>query len=128
MSATVQYWIDISDYDFDTAQAMLKTGRYLYVGFMCHQVVEKILKAYFVHNKGDIPPYTHSLSYLCRITSLESLLSTEQTGFLDELEPLNIQGRYPTYKELIMKGLTPSTCKKIIQETNTFRQWVKAKL
>jgi HEPN domain-containing protein len=37
----INYWLDIAGYDLDTAKAMLETGRYLYVGFMCHQVIEK---------------------------------------------------------------------------------------
>lgn len=41
----VGYWIKLADYDYETAKAMLNTGRYLYVGFMCHQVIEKALKA-----------------------------------------------------------------------------------
>ena len=40
----VQYWLDIADYDLDTAEAMHQTGRWLYVAFMCHQVIEKTLK------------------------------------------------------------------------------------
>jgi HEPN domain-containing protein len=40
------YWAEIADYDLDTAEAMLATKRYLYVGFMCHQTIEKLLKAY----------------------------------------------------------------------------------
>ncbi len=43
----VKYWSDLSEYDYDTALAMMQTGRYLYVGFMCHQTIEKILKAYY---------------------------------------------------------------------------------
>ena len=42
----VQYWLDIAKYDIDTAEAMHQTGRWLYVAFMCHQVIEKTLKAY----------------------------------------------------------------------------------
>lgn len=33
------YWLDIVDYDLATAEAMYSTGRWLYVGFMCHQVI-----------------------------------------------------------------------------------------
>jgi len=29
MNEIVSYWVEISDYDFETAQAMQKTGRYL---------------------------------------------------------------------------------------------------
>ena len=35
----VQYWCEVSDYDLETAEAMFRTGRWLYVGFMCHQVM-----------------------------------------------------------------------------------------
>jgi HEPN domain-containing protein len=44
MDNKVPYWVEISDYDLDTAEAMLASKRYLYVGFMCHQTIEKILK------------------------------------------------------------------------------------
>lgn len=52
----------MSDYDFDTAQAMLETKRYLYVGFMCHQVIEKILKAYWTI-KLEEPPLKKLMNY-----------------------------------------------------------------
>ncbi|MDU9050425.1 MAG: HEPN domain-containing protein [Candidatus Electrothrix sp. Rat3] len=48
MTDQVQYWVELSEYDIETAQAMLKSRRYLYVGFMAHQSVEKILKACYV--------------------------------------------------------------------------------
>lgn len=34
------YWLDLADYDLVTAEAMHQTGRWLYVAFMCHQVIE----------------------------------------------------------------------------------------
>jgi HEPN domain-containing protein len=44
----ITYWIDLSDYDLETAKAMLQSKRFLYVGFMCHQTVEKAFKALYV--------------------------------------------------------------------------------
>lgn len=41
------YWKEMADYDLETAEAMFTTGRWLYVGFMCHQVIEKTLKSYW---------------------------------------------------------------------------------
>lgn len=41
MNDRVKYWLEMLEYDFDTAKAMFETKRYLYVGFMCHQVIEK---------------------------------------------------------------------------------------
>jgi HEPN domain-containing protein len=51
MESKIKYWIDISDYDLETAEAMLQSKRYLYVGFMCHQTIEKAFKAYFIKVK-----------------------------------------------------------------------------
>jgi len=62
MEERVKYWIDLSDYDLETAEAMLDSKRYLYVGFMCHQTIEKAFKAYFTFLKSDIAPFSHSLS------------------------------------------------------------------
>lgn len=55
----VKYWIDVAEYDYDTAKVMLKSGRRLYVAFMCHQVVEKMLKATGVqHRRKNLPTFT----------------------------------------------------------------------
>ncbi len=51
---TIQYWVDLSNYDLETADVMLKTKRYLYVGFMAHQTIEKILRAYFVKIREEV--------------------------------------------------------------------------
>ena len=45
MNIKVKYWTELSEYDMKTAEAMLQSKRYLYVGFMAHQAIEKILKA-----------------------------------------------------------------------------------
>ena len=80
----VKYWTDISDYDLETAEAMLATGRLLYVGFMCHQSIEKIFKAYFEKVLAETPPYTHNLFTLSEKTDLISLLSEEQKKFIEK--------------------------------------------
>lgn len=54
MNEKIQYWIDIAEYDLETAKVMLEGKRFLYVGFMCHQVIEKILKGYYVARKMTI--------------------------------------------------------------------------
>lgn len=63
----IAYWIDIAEYDLETARAMLNAKRYLYVGFMCHQVIEKILKAYYWNFIGEEPPFIHNLTILAKI-------------------------------------------------------------
>ena len=54
----INYWIELADYDLKTAKVMYKSKRYLYLWFMCNQVIEKILKAYYVKTHEDIPFYS----------------------------------------------------------------------
>lgn len=128
MNDKVTYWIEMSDYDFDTAKAMLETKRYLYVAFMCHQTIEKILKAYWSKVLEEPPLKIHSLSRLAEKSGLDIDMSEEQTDFIDELEPLNIEARYPSYKERLMKSLTSDRCKELIEQTDKLRTWIKSKL
>ena len=124
----VKYWIELSEYDYETAEAMLSSKRYLYVGFMCHQTIEKILKAYFTNQIAEVPPFTHSLSYLAKKCGLIDKLSEDQLNFLDILEPLNIEARYPSHKKRLMKSLNEARCLDILKKTKQLQEWIKQKL
>lgn len=124
----VTYWVEMSDYDFDTAKAMLETKRYLYVGFMCHQVIEKILKAYWSARLEEPPLKIHALSRLAEKTGIDNEMTEEQLDLIDSLEPLNIEARYPTYKERLVKSLTREKCEELIGSTNELRLWIKSRL
>ena len=122
------YWLDLAQYDLETARSMRESKRYLYVGFMCHQVIEKALKACYSDRLRDIPPYTHNLSLLAQKAGLYSEMSEEQKNFLDFLEPLNIEARYPTRKDKLLALLSDEKCKDIIHKTESQLQWVMMKL
>ncbi|MBU0486765.1 MAG: HEPN domain-containing protein [Bacteroidetes bacterium] len=128
MDDKVQYWREISDYDLETADAMLLCRRYLYVGFMCHQTIEKIFKAYFTMLTSEVAPFSHSLSYLAKKGNFYDSFSDEQKDFIDQLEPLNIEARYPSQKERLLQSLTNEKCKEIIENTRQLQQWIKKKL
>lgn len=124
----VKYWTELSDYDLDTADAMLRTGRWLYVGYMCHQTIEKIFKAYWCSCKEEPAPYTHNLINLAQSCGLGQLLSNEQKIFIGEMMPLNIEARYPSYKQAIGESLTEQKCKGLFDKTKELQQWVKTML
>ncbi|KAA6334124.1 hypothetical protein EZS27_017534 [termite gut metagenome] len=128
METKVKYWIDLSDYDMETAEVMLQNKRYLYVGFMCHQTIEKAFKAYFTKLKSETAPFSHSLSYLAKQGGFYELFTNEQKDFIDQVEPLNIEARYPSYKERLLKSLTDTKCTEIIRNTKVLQQWIKEKL
>jgi HEPN domain-containing protein len=89
----IKYWIEISEYDLGTADATYQTGRYLYVGFMCHQAIEKIFKAFYVLIHNDTPPYNHNLTFLAEESGIYEGFSEQYKDFIDLLEPLNIKAR-----------------------------------
>lgn len=124
----VTYWLEMSEYDLDTATAMLDTRRFLYVGFMCHQAIEKVLKAYWSSVLEEPPLKIHTLSRLASHTSLDNEMSEEQLDLIDTLEPLNIEARYPSYKERLLRSLTPDYCKELIKSTKKLHSWIKNKL
>jgi len=128
MDSKIKYWIDLSDYDLETAGAMLQSKRYLYVGFMCHQTIEKAFKAYFIKLKSETAPYTHSLSYLAKQGEFYESFSEDQKEFIDQIEPLNIEARYPSHKERLLRSLSDERCHDIIQKTKEIQKWIKEKL
>ncbi len=124
----IEYWIGLAEYDFITAGVMLEGRRYLYVGFMCHQVIEKTLKAYFVSVLGDNPPHTHMLIKLAKLSKIYDEMNDIFKDTLDILEPLNIEARYPSYKEDLLKSLSHERCKDILKKTEELALWIKRKL
>jgi HEPN domain-containing protein len=128
MDSRVKYWIDLSDYDLETAEAMLHSKRYLYVGFMCHQTLEKVFKAYYTDLSNETAPFTHSLSHLAKKGQFYLMFSDKQKDFIDEIEPLNIETRYPSDTARLLRSLTHSKCTEIIQSTKELQLWIKTKL
>lgn len=130
MDGRLAYWFGMADYDFETAKAMLVTKRYIYVGFMCHQTIEKALKAMIARDcaDGEMPPKTHNLIKLSICAKLADLMNDEQQNFLTELNPLNIEARYPEYKERIAQTLDHATCQNLMQRTGELLCWIKAQL
>ena len=124
----INYWVELSDYDLETADAMLQTKRYLYVGFMCHQAIEKIFKAVFSKNIEDTPPFVHKLVLIAQQGNFYEHFSEEQKDFIDQMEPLNIKTRYPENKRELAKKLNHTKCVEIIDNTKNMQKWTKEKL
>lgn len=126
--AKAEYWLESAEYDLQTARAMLETKRYLYVGFMCHQTVEKALKAVLVAKKPEEElPYIHKLMRLANLSLVSEEMSEDQLRLLDVLSPLNVEARYPLHKSMLFQSLTADRCKELITETEALYQWLKAK-
>jgi len=95
---------------------------------MCHQAIEILFKAYYIKTKFESPPFSHSLSYLAKKGDFYELFSEPQKEFIDQIEPLNMEARYPSHKERLMKSLTEDKCTSIISSTKELLQWIKKRL
>ena len=124
----VEYWLDLCDEDMTTAKWLLKGKRLLHMAFFCHQITEKALKAIVANEAAEIPPKTHDLIKLAVKSDVYGKLSEEQLSFLEEIDPFNIEARYPDYKAKIEGTLTDDKCERILKETEDFLCWIKKEL
>jgi len=124
----VEYWIDLSDEDFRVAVNLLKLKHFLYVGFMCHQCIEKIFKAAYEYQISNTPPFVHDLILIANKAGILEMLDDKQMDFIEQLSPLNIRTRYPDYKKALAKELTEAVCESLVSKTQKLQQWTKEKI
>lgn len=127
-SDKIKYWVEISDDDLETAEILLDKNRLLYCGYLLQQSIEKILKAYYQKKMDTYPSRTHNLIYLCEVTEIIAELNNTQEDLIYSLNPLNLETRYPEYREKIAKSLTKEKVKELLDKTKEFQKWIKQKL
>jgi HEPN domain-containing protein len=124
----VDYWLVLCDEDMTTAKWLLKGRRLLHMAFFCHQITEKALKAVIVNSSGETPPKIHDLKKLAKQGNIIDRFSNKQLSFMVELDPFNIEARYPDYKAKIEETLNNEKCERILKETEDFLCWIKKAL
>ncbi len=126
MFEKVEYWLELCEDDLKTANILLENKQFLWMGFACHLIAEKAIKAAIASKTSDIPPKTHKLDKLAEQCGVYSELNETQKDLLDKLIPLQIEGRYPEYKNRINMLLTQQYCEQLLLETEGFVCWIKA--
>jgi len=112
-----RYWIEHSEYDLKTAEAMYKSRRYLYVTFMCQQTIEKIIKALITKISSEAPPRIHNLVRLAELAGIKANLSQQQIDFLASLTPFCIEARYADYQEKMSRLTNRELAKEYLSKT-----------
>jgi len=120
-----QEWLKQAEYDLETAQIMLQSGRYIYCVFMCHLSLEKALKSLYVKNLAKSPPKVHSLVYLAKSTNLE--LSQKMKEFLEELDEISVPTRYPQDLDSLLIDYSKEKTQVIFDRTKEVFEWLKKK-
>ena len=117
-------WFKQSEYDFETAIAMLDSGRYIYSVFMCHLSIEKSLKGLYIEYFKELPPKSHNLIYF--LDKLKIDLSEEDNKFIILLNDQAIATRYPESLEMLSSKFSKSSTKLIIQKTKGILEWINS--
>jgi HEPN domain-containing protein len=121
-----EYWLDIAQYDLQTAEAMLVSGRWLYVAFMCQQAVEKLVKGLYILYLDDNVPRIHSI--LTVIERFEEKLPVEiplETRMLfDDLSICYLNDRYPEYREKLSAQINEPKAKALYSQTQDVFTWL----
>ena len=115
-------WIERAQYDRDTAEAMLKAGRYLYVLFCCQQAVEKALKAIIAKTLGEMPPRIHDLNRLAVKAGLK--LTARRAQFFDRLLRYYVRSRYPEDIRRMSTALTRVSAERTFRQTEELLEWL----
>ena len=127
MKKGTEYWLETSEYDWDTAHDMMKSKRYVYVVFMCHLSTEKLIKGAIVEFTDiAIPEKIHALKRLAETAKLE--LTDEQLEFLTNLTNQHAKTRYPDDVKKLGKTYTKEFAQKILDQTKEFREWLLPKI
>ena len=117
-------WLDIVAEDLSVAEDLYKTKHWLYVAFMCHQVVEKALKAYWCVCRDDDPPFIHDHKRIAEGCGLYSKMSDEQKLFLTKIRQMNIEARYQEYKDELAALLNQEIAEDILETTKQMHTWI----
>jgi len=116
-------WFFQSDYDLETADQMLQSGRNVYCIFMCHLSLEKALKGLFVKLLNEFPPKLHDLIYFVNRISLP--VEDEQRDFLMSLNRMGIITRYPEDLQNMINLFSKEHTNNILEQTKLIQQWIK---
>jgi len=112
-----------SEYDLTTAQHMLKTGRYIYVVFMCHIAIEKLLKAIVAEITNKTPPKTHNLLYLVKLANL--FIPQELFDFIAKINNSSVVTRYPEDFKMLITSYPEEIVREYLENTEKVLKWLR---
>jgi len=112
-----------AEYDLGTAEHMLKTGRYIYVVFMCHLALEKMLKAVAVETTNSLASKTHNLLYLTKLTEIN--FSQKHLEFVSKINNASIITRYPEDFSKLVEVYPADVVASYLEQTKDVIEWLK---
>jgi len=120
------YWLQLAQYDLDTAQTMYEGGRWFYVAFMCQQAIEKICKGLYNYYIDDNIPRVHNIRFiLAKIeTSLSLEIKPEIYNLIDTLSAYYLNNRYPDFTGIPNAQIDKAKATNLLEKTREAFTWL----
>ena len=115
MKKETENWLKMVEYDLATAKELFKTGRFVYVIFMCHLAIEKTLKAIICEETNKVPPKTHDLIYLINLGKI--VLPNDLLDFVGIINNASVVTRYPEDLSKIISNYPKEITQKYLNKT-----------
>ena len=110
-------------YDLQTAEFLFTSGRYIYVIFMCHLSIEKMLKAITTEVIKKMPPKTHNLVYLIKLGGIQ--MPQELFAFVTKINNASILTRYPEDFTKLLEAYPKIAAKDYLIKTREVIEWLR---
>jgi HEPN domain-containing protein len=123
MKQTTFNWLRSAEYDLQTAESLLRSRRYIYVIFMCHLAVEKLLKAIVAESSTVLPPRTHNLYRLLELGHIS--LPKVHEDLMAKLNAMSIITRYPEDIVTLSAEVTRKVAQAYLTNTKELIQWLR---
>ena len=123
MKRATDNWLLSMEYDLKTAASLLKNKQFIYVVFMCHLAIEKILKAVLSEKFKELPPYTHNLNRLLKIGDIT--LPDKYQIFVDKINLQSVPTRYPEDFKKVSKEFNKRIAEDYLKQTKELVKWLK---
>ena len=118
----IKYWFDTAEEDWNTAEGLLKLGRFMSALFYVHIALEKYFKGLIVKD-GKEAPFDHNLLGLAKMARVD--LDNDQLSHLTEINTFNIRARYDDFKRSFYKKATKKYAEEYFNYAKEFKLWLK---
>lgn len=122
----IDYWLISAVHDLDVAEILFQNQKYDWCLFIGHLVLEKVLKAFYVRDNQESPPWIHNLVRLAEHTKLP--LMEAQRHFLADVNDFNIEARYPDIKQRFYQTCTREFTEEQFSKIKEMYQWLLSQM
>jgi len=125
MRREIDVWVQQAELDLQAAEINLNQKLYYVCAFLCHQAIEKMMKAVFMSKNKQAPPNLHNLRELGELVGLPESLLTKARKLSRDF----IVSRYPDAAgDVPAKIYDKEIAEETLKDAKELFEWLEKKL